>query len=112
MLDFHTGGPFTPHQAVQANLWYGRVTQRAPEYYRDSGCDFCVFATKSWSSKLNLRAHSHAKYIDDAYLPKVKVAVKVDKTSAQRELDAMEKFWDEDFEKAIRAGRSLPHPET
>ena len=96
LFDFYNGNSAIgrKHEILKKNICVGRVDNLGGKAWLDkTGTDFCVIMTKP--KHLSLSASDEAKSIRS--LQKAMLNVRVDHTAGLRDVEAFEKFCDEDF---------------
>ena len=99
-IDFFNGqADIKEHQGAENDIFYGRVEERSKVWLDASGTDFCALVTrrrhaqeqKSWPhDKLGFRPNDE--------LPRARIEVRIDSTAGERELNALAKFCNKDYQ--------------
>ena len=88
------------HIEDESKFWMGRVEPRSETWLKATGCDFCVLASRPRRDRTNIKVHpaGRPEVLPDIRLPKLRIMVQLNRMTAQRELDALKRFCNWDFE--------------
>ena len=97
-LDINNADSGKPHIRDPKNFWFGRVQAKDKVWHQTNGTDFCIFVTKPRDNKISTgKVSAKNKMVRDEELLLAKLEVKTNLTPQTRNLNAFNKFCDEDF---------------
>ena len=97
-FDFHNGTAKKGHETIKGDICLGRVEPLGGKDWLDkTGTDFCVVMSKPRRSTAKLHPYAFARNVPDSGLTYAKLRVKINRTAAYRDMDALKKFCDPEF---------------